>query len=185
MPPQMLVSLESDSLSTPATSRSADIQVLSFGLTPETTALLPIHNLVEILKIPCGQLAPIAHMPTWVMGVCNWRGEILWMLDLANLLGLSSGAEDRLQLSYHTTLVLEVVDSSLAQGDRQTLRLGLIVPRLGSIQSLNPERIQSPPATAVTAAMAPFLQGYWITETGDILNLLDVRALFSRLPKTL
>ncbi len=64
-------------------------QFLRFHLVPDTTLMLSITQLTEVLTIPVGQIIPIPHMPAWVMGVYNWRGEILWMVDLGQLVGLT------------------------------------------------------------------------------------------------
>ncbi|GBF83604.1 chemotaxis signal transduction protein [Aphanothece sacrum FPU3] len=70
--------------------RSSLEQFLRFDLVPDTTLMLPVAQLTEVLTVPLGQIVPIPHMPPWVMGIYNWRGEILWMVDLGHLLGLNS-----------------------------------------------------------------------------------------------
>jgi len=57
-------------------------QFLRFHLVPDTTALLPVRQMSEVLTVPIAQVVPIPHTPAWVMGVYNWRGEILWLVDL-------------------------------------------------------------------------------------------------------
>ncbi|MEW6496269.1 MAG: chemotaxis protein CheW, partial [Cyanobacteriota bacterium] len=49
----------------------ANQQFLRFHLVPDTTALLPMEQLIEVLTIPTGQIVPIFQMPPWVMGVYN------------------------------------------------------------------------------------------------------------------
>src|ERR671932_1970684 len=105
-----------DSLSVPKSllpptdkaSSKASKQFLRFHLMPHTTALLPMEQLTEVLTIPNGQIVPIFHMPAWVMGVYNWRGEILWMVDLGHLLGLSPWYQQTSSASAHTAAVLHV-----------------------------------------------------------------------------
>ena len=65
-------------------------QFLRFFLHPDTNLMLPIKQITEVLKIQFGQIVPIPQMPAWVMGVYNWRGNILWMIDLGHLVGLNS-----------------------------------------------------------------------------------------------
>ena len=57
-------------------------QFLRISLASNTLALLPVQYLSEVLTMPNGQIMPIPHMTPWVMGAYNWRGEILWMVDL-------------------------------------------------------------------------------------------------------
>ena len=82
------------------------IQYLKFGLYPDTKAMLPIEQITEILKIKLARIMPIPQMPAWIMGVYNWRGEILWTVDIAQMLGLSSGEWLQHQRSKQTIIVL-------------------------------------------------------------------------------
>ena len=64
-------------------------QFLRFSLTSEIRGLLPKENLQEILKLEGNQIIPIFDLPPEVMGIYNHRGEILWIVNLATLLGLN------------------------------------------------------------------------------------------------
>ena len=82
------------------------LQYLRFYLEPDTKIILPVRQITEVLKIPVGQIVPIPHMPPWVMGVYNWRGNILWMLDLGHLFGLDSWYQSGINTSNYTAIVL-------------------------------------------------------------------------------
>lgn len=82
-------------------------QFLRLYLDSETGALLPITQLTEVLNVPCSQVMPIPHMHSWMMGVYNWRGEILWLVDLAHLVGITPLYQQALTSSSHTVIVLE------------------------------------------------------------------------------
>src|ERR671932_579685 len=86
-------------------------QFLRFHLLPDTTVLLPIQQLTEVLTIPKGQIIPIFQMPPWVMGAYNWRGEVLWMVDLGHLVGLTPWHQQANITSAHTAIVLQASSS--------------------------------------------------------------------------
>ncbi len=90
----------------PLVAENTVTQFLRFQLDPHTKAMLPIDHITEVLKIPFGQIVPIPQMPAWVMGVYNWRGEILWMVDLAHLIGLNSWYQHQGNLLHQTAIVL-------------------------------------------------------------------------------
>jgi len=77
-------------------------QFLRFHLEPETKIMLPIEQVTEVLKIDVGNIVPIPQMPSWVMGVYNWRGEILWIVDLGHLIGLNSWYQQENNTKDHT-----------------------------------------------------------------------------------
>lgn len=182
LPNSLLPTVESQ-LIAPLPSSNTNEQFLRFQLLPNTTALLAIEQLTEVLTIPRGQIVPIFHMPAWVMGAYNWRGEILWMVDLGHLVGLTPWHQQPLTTSAYTALVLQA-RSSHSQGiNAKNYMLGLVVNRVEDIEWCNPDWIQSPPSSTVTPELVPFLRGYWLKPNGDMLVLLDGNAIIATMPR--
>ena len=153
-------------------------QFLRFHLEPETKIMLPIEQVTEVLKIDIGNIVPIPQMPSWVMGVYNWRGEILWIVDLGHLIGLDSWHQQEIRTTDHTAVVLSRRSKSDNKKKSQT-SLGLIMTRVEDIEWCNANLIQSPPASAITSALAPFLRGYWVKPDGQIVLVLDGDAIIT------
>lgn len=167
--------------------RSARLQqFLRFYLANETTALLPVQQMTEVLNIPVHQIVPIPHLPRWVMGIYNWRGEILWIVDLGHLVGLSSVYQQAITRSHYTVIVIH---SSLQGGGKAGSQssgrkmLGLVVNRVEDMEWCNPDSIQSPPQSTVTPELVPFLRGYWLKPNGEMLVVLDSEAIVAGMPK--
>ncbi len=156
-------------------------QFLRLHLVPDTTVLLPIKQLTEVLTIPIGEIVPIAHMPPWVMGVHNWRGEILWMVDLQHLIGLTPWHQQTMGTSNHTAVVLNISSQQRNSTKNNSQILGLIVNRVEDIEWCNPDLIQSPPTSGIPE-LEPFLRGYWVKSTGEILVVLDGKSIVARMP---
>lgn len=153
-------------------------QFLRLHLEPETKIILPIQQLTEVLRISQGAVVPIPQMPSWVIGVYNWRGEILWMVDLGQLIGLHSWQTQQLDNSNYTVVVIsETVSGSPNNNNSEQKTLGLIVPRIEDLEWCDPNSIQSPPGTAVTPEIAPFLWGYWLKPNGEMLLALNGNAI--------
>ena len=164
-------------------SSSTSEQFLRFYLEPDTTALLPIDQLTEVLTIPIGQIVPIFNMPAWVMGVYNWRGEILWMVDLNHLVGLTPWYQQTTVASAHTAVVLHVRSNNPTSPNVRSQMIGLVVNRVEDIEWCNPDLIQSPPLSTVTTELVPFLRGYWLKPNGEMLVVLDGEAIIAGMPK--
>ncbi|ACK71197.1 CheW protein [Gloeothece citriformis PCC 7424] len=157
-------------------------QFLRFYLFPDTTVMLPLAQLTEVLTIPLGQIIPVPHMPSWIMGVYNWRGEILWMVDLGQLLGLIPWHQQTMTSSYRAIVLHSGTnDTPLSKIRGQVL--GLVVSGVEDIEWCNTQEIQSPPASAVTPSLAPFLRGYWLKPEGNMIVTLDGDAILAALPK--
>ncbi len=90
------------------------------------------------------EIVPIPHMPPWVMGVHNWRGEILWMVDLGHLLGLTPLYQHATTHSTYTAIVIngaQQVPSRQRAGNQitGTKMLGLVVNRVEDMEWFNPD----------------------------------------------
>lgn len=64
-------------------------QFLTFSLSLEQQALLPTQQLLEIVKVNLSQITAIAGLEPYVMGIYNWRGDVIWVVDLASMLGFT------------------------------------------------------------------------------------------------
>lgn len=151
---------------------------------PKMTVLLPVHQLTEVATIPVGQIVPMPHMPPYVMGVFNWRGEILWMVDLGHLCGLTPWYEQPTYGSTHSAIVLQLrrrqpISPSRKSTSAKSQTLGLVVNKIGDIEHCNPDAIQSLPPSTVTPKLAPLLRGYWWKPEGDMFAVLDGEAIIS------
>jgi len=171
-------------LSTSSQEKETKEQFLRFNLVPDTNVMLPIIQLSEVLTVPYGQIIPVPHMPAWVMGVYNWRGEILWMVDLGHLVGLTPWHQKPVTSSNHRAVVLNAnsANSGRAENGRNEM-LGLVVSQIEDIEFCNPSDFYSPPASAVSSELAPFLRGYWLKPNGEMLVALDGEAIIAAMPK--
>ena len=161
-------------------------QFLRLHLPPDTTAMLPLSQIVEVLTVPTAQIVPIPHLPAWVMGVYNWRGEILWIVDLGHKIGQAPLYQQGTSRSSYTAVVIHSTQQAAEkQGDRNASKkvLGLLVNRVEDMEWCNPDNIQSPPASAVTPELVPYLRGYFPKPNGEILVVLDVDSIIAGMPQ--
>lgn len=160
-------------------------QFLRFHLLPDTAAMLPVQQMTEVLTIPIAQVVPIPHMPAWVMGVYNWRGEILWMVDIGQLIGLYPLSQSTSRSTYTVIVIHSSQHADKQAGSQKTGRnmLGLLVNRIEDMEWCNPDGIQSPPLPAVTPELVPFLRGYWLKSNGEIIAVLDSNSIIAGMPQ--
>lgn len=157
--------------STPSKSSTIQ-QFLRFKLQSDTIALLPVNQLVAVLTIDVAQIAAIPHLPGWVMGVYNWRGEVLWIIDMDHLLGNIPWHQHKSHAARYNILLLEHT------GEHR--RLGLMVRQVDGMETLSLDDVQS--ISTTSEEMTPFLRGYWLDTAGHMLTLFDGLAIFDRMP---
>ena len=100
---------------------------------------LPLAGVLEVQRLPA--VTPAPHLPDWLLGVANRRGEILSVVDLAGFLGLPAAAPS-------PSRRLVVVRAS-----REEMTTGLVVDRVCGLRAL-PAGGLAEPALAV-----PFVAG--------------------------
>ena len=159
-------------------------QFLKFQLHPDTQVMLPIEQITEVVKMQFNQIVPIPQMPAWVMGVYNWRGDILWMLDLGHLIGLDSWYQHQLNRSNHTAIILSPERKNQADNDTG-IHLGLVVAGIEDLETCDISTIQSALGSKVTARLGDFLQGYWLKPEGEMILALNVAAIAAAMPRNL
>lgn len=168
-------------------------QFLRFRLLPDLTALIEIEaigstkdveierqrhiQVTELVNIQIDRVVPMPHLPSAVMGVYNWRGEILWIVDLAMLLGVTTGRRYR---SLQPTIIL--ASSTERRGkataeDRQEQTIGLVVDEIAEIEWYEPEQIR--PLELAAPALSTWVRGVW-TATGENFLVVDGQAIFDR-----
>ncbi|MEL6928852.1 MAG: chemotaxis protein CheW [Cyanobacteria bacterium J06600_6] len=158
------------------------LQYLRFRLDPDVRAILPIDQITEILKLQLIEVMPIPQMPTWVMGVYNWRGNILWMVDLGQLIGLDSWYQHHHHRSEHTAIVLSPYRQH-KKSERQ-IHLGLMVAGVEDLENCQPEAIQAQTDSQSDSQLNRFLQGYWLQPSGAMILALNGLAIAQAMPTT-
>jgi positive phototaxis protein PixI len=171
-----------------AQTAEARTDFLRLRLTAQIPVLLPIQQLTEVLNVPENQIMPIPDVPAWVMGVHNWRGEILWMIDLGHLCGLAPWYQQPMSRSVHSAVVLngdhssDVSTKSDAKG-----AVGAVIRQVEEIESFNPQVVQpSLPASFLPelgSELTRFATGYWQKSEYEILALLDAVAILNQMPQ--
>ena len=162
--------------------KTEEKQFLRFNLHGNTKVMLPIKQITEVLKIQFSQIVPIPQMPSWVMGVYNWRGDILWMVDLGHLIGLNPWYRQNTNQSNHTAIVLSPNKEKRNSNAEANLNLGLVISKVEDLETCNVDDIQIPPQSTINAQLAPFLQGYWLQPEGEMIMVLNGSGIVAAMP---
>ena len=153
-------------------------QVLRFRLQPDLDleTAIEIDRVTELISIPLDRVVPMPHLPPAVMGVYNWRGEILWIVDFSQLLGLEVARARQ----HSTTLKPAIVLSHLITGG-ETISLGLVVDKIEEIESCNTELIQQIDSTRTNRmGIEPiWIKGYCRSNTDAELLVLNRQTIFN------
>jgi purine-binding chemotaxis protein CheW len=119
-----------------------------FGI--ETVYALEAISFRELIPVPC--------TPAFVLGVVNYRGRILTVLDLRSLLGLSGGG------------VTE--DHKIVSVEAGGMTFGIVVDTVAGTKSVLAHKV-APPPEALTGLRLALTRGM----TEELITILDLDAL--------
>ncbi len=136
-------------------------------------ALMEIDLVTELVNIPIDRVVPMPHLPPAVMGVYNWRGEILWIVDLARLLGVKAALQQ--MRSLQPTIMLT---NGMKNGDRDQKIIGLVVDEIAEIEWFDLDLIQSPVPTNIYPEVSSCVSGLLVSATGENFLVLDGKSIF-------
>jgi positive phototaxis protein PixI len=140
---------------------------LSFNLGLNDTAVIALQHITEVLQISLTEICGVPQMPNCVLGIYNWRGEMLWLVDLESMLGYPPLLQASDSLAKIMGVILEINGKYL----------GLLVRQLIDIEWLDNKEIKAPSTELFYPAMTPFLQGYFIHAAEEIMFNLDAMAI--------
>ena len=173
---------------TAASEQQSDLaKFLRFYFSPEDTALLPLKNVKEVLNIPLMGILPVPHMPDCLIGIYNYRGEILWLVDLGAQLGFVpstefiQGMNSPTELAIKTTTALTAKQGVTLTNELPTLTviilhnddkyIGIVVPKVVDIEMHDLQEMQYPSEDLFSPNILPFLKGYLIRSSSPVLDI--------------
>lgn len=135
---------------------------LKFHLGVQTPAIIATRHLQEAITVPAQRVSPMPNMPACMLGLINRRSRVIWVADLALVLGLSIADANPHQ---YNLILLQV----------GTVALALRVHAIEEILTIRPDQIQSPPSH-IPASLVPYLRGC-ILQGSEVLLALDAEAI--------
>jgi positive phototaxis protein PixI len=138
-------------------------RLLRFSLDQQDSALFPLAQMVEIFRLELIEILPIPDVPSWVLGIYNWRGEMLWLIDFNALVGYPSISQQKQGTAPAFGLVV--------QGEQH---LGFVISQVHEIELHDLQDLQPVVSNLFSAELLPFVLGV-LPKTSD--PVLDVNAI--------
>lgn len=173
-------------------------QYLKFLLQPGLRALIEIEIVSELIDIPLDRVVPMPHLPPAVKGIYNWRGEILWIVDLAMLLGVGGNSPSRYRRIQPTIMIGSAAERD-ADGSAQSYGLarsstpatatlerqaaktiGVLVDEIVDIEWCQIDLIRSVLPDRFQPELATGVLGMWASTVDENFLVLDGRAILER-----
>ncbi|MCF2970493.1 chemotaxis protein CheW [Synechococcus sp. Nb3U1] len=142
----------------------------------DLSLLMPLQQLREVLPVSPERILPVPDMSPLLLGLISWRSEAIWLLDLPLLLGGSPFRRN--EQGRASVLLAEGQDVAVsAPSSKQSLIFGLLVDSVQTLFAFPPERILPLSLEVVKPAQKHLFQGYYLSEAGQPLLILDAQAI--------
>ncbi len=139
-------------------------RLLRFPLGSQDSALLPLEQITEILRLDVAEILPVPEMPSCVLGICHWRGEMLWLIDLNHLVGYPPLSAQGRVLASPVAMVIQVNSQSV----------GLVVQRVNDIELHDLQQLQPAATGLFPPKVLPFVLGALPGVNGSVLNVTAI-----------
>jgi positive phototaxis protein PixI len=140
---------------------------LRFQLGAEAIALLPLNVIKQVMQVSVAEILPVPQMPGCVLGIYHWRGEMLWLVDIGQLLGFPPlGSSENVM-----AIAIQIQDKIL----------GLVVKQINDIERHHLDDINLPTIGLFAPELMPYLQGYLIGVDREVLMVLNGEAIMLRI----
>ncbi|MEB3339471.1 chemotaxis protein CheW [Okeania sp.] len=152
---------------------SSSKQFISLEVTKTLEVILSTRELNEVITLDQRTILQIPGMPTVVVGVFQWQGEILWLIDLAYLMGF----EPLLSTGYYQqkfrVIKVKFRDSYL----------GILVQKVGNLIDIESQNISAIKKEKKDSLVEQFILGTCTNSTGERKMILDVEAIIEYIEK--
>lgn len=139
-------------------------RLIRVPLDAQDSVLLPLEDLTEIFRVEVAEVLPIPEMIRCVMGICNWRGEMLWLVDFNQFVGYPSLFDPTQSCPPLTVLVV--------QNNLQAI--GIVVSQVNEMELHDLQSLQPPAIGLFSPDLLPLVRG---TLPGSSDPVLDLQAL--------
>ena len=133
---------------------------LRFMLSQKEDALIPLHQILEVMQLALEDIFPVPDMPGCVFGVCSWQGETLWLIDLNYLVGYTPLSQQAQLSSPPIVIVVQSAGRSL----------GLVVEKVGDVELFDENKIHRELGLC-SLSLEPFVLGYCPHQGGTVLSV--------------
>ena len=139
-------------------------RLLRFPLSNHDSGLLLLEDIAEVLQIALLDILPVPGVPKQVLGICNWRGNMLWVIDLNALIGYPPLLSQVSGLSPLTILVIQTQDKAV----------GLGVSHFDDVELHDLDHLQAVAPGLFPPPMHPFIAGVLPGDQGAVLHVPSI-----------
>lgn len=151
--------------------RSTQYLCIEVNQTLET--ILSTDDLDEVITLEYRKILQIPGMPTVVAGVFQWHGEIIWLIDIAYLMGFNPLLSTGYNQEKFRVVKVKYKDNYL----------GILVQKVGNLINVETKNITLLKQKKVNSSLAKFVKGTCTNSAGEKMMIVDIEKIIQYLEK--
>lgn len=149
---------------------------LQFHLTQQEIALISLNRIAGVVALSLEQILPVPGLGPEIMGAYEWRGQVIWVVDLVMILTGEPLVTRPRQQSSAALVVMEWGRSAPVGGQIQGV--GGVVEAVGEMETLTLDQIQPVTPGIFPPPLEAMLRGY-LSASG--VPVVEVSRILQRL----
>ncbi|NEQ76419.1 MAG: chemotaxis protein CheW [Okeania sp. SIO2C9] len=151
--------------------RSTQFLYIEIDRTLQT--ILSTDDLDEVITLDYRKILQIPGMPTVVAGVFQWHGEIMWLIDIAYLMGFNPLLSTGYNQEKFRVVKVKYKDNYL----------GILVQKVGDLINIETKNITLLKQKKVNSPVEKFIKGTCTNSEGEKMMILDIEKILQYLEK--
>ena len=153
----------------PQISQQQGERFLQFSLKKELNGLIPLNKLQGTVEIALTDILPVPQIAQYWLGITNWKGEAIWILDLAQLLGAPNWCQQKSIATSGMAMLISIENHTI----------GLLVKEISGIQTYDPQSCLPIAEVNTTAKIQSLFDGYFLNSNNEPSMLLNTDNLLN------
>ena len=141
---------------------------LQFSLKKKVSGLVFLQDLRGTVEIALTDILPVPQVPEYWLGITNYQGEAVWILDLAQLVNDSHWLRKSPIVSSGMAMLINIEGKTI----------GLLVEQIQGIENYDPKSCLPIAEVNTNANTKSLFKGYFLSPKGEPSMLLDIDSLF-------
>ncbi|RUT06643.1 hypothetical protein DSM106972_029000 [Dulcicalothrix desertica PCC 7102] len=125
-------------------------RLLSFPIGKYGNSVIALEQITEILRVNLDEILGVPEIPSSVLGAYNWRGEMLWLIDLEQMIGGASLYE-QVPLSKQPIAIVIQLDNYC---------FAIVVKSVNEVELHDTTQIIPAKPGSFSTQLLPFITGY-------------------------
>ena len=140
---------------------------LQFSLQGGIKALIALADLHGTMKISLQDILPVPQVAEFWLGIINWQGEAIWIVDLGALMVASHWCNKDTILPSGMAILIEIEGNTI----------GLLVEQVNGIETYEPRLCLPMAEINYDARLKDLFKGYFLGDSGESYLVFDTPSL--------